>query len=263
MKISGQTKLYGIVADPIHQIRTPELINPIFEHMGQDILSVPFHVIAADLPIAWQGFHIMKSLAGIGVAVPHKEPASLLCDQLGPSAGLVGAVAAVRRDEDGAMFGDTFEGQAFLQALEADGHAARDRKVLLLGAGGAAAAIAFALADQGAETIVIANRTRERSEKLAARVNEHTGRKLVATGPSEPAGFDIVINATVLGLRETDPMPLNTDQLSAGQLVVDIIAQPPETALLRTAKSKGCRVQSGVKMIENHMNIVAQFIAGA
>jgi shikimate dehydrogenase len=258
--ISGHTKLFGIIGDPITQIKTPELINPLFKELGREIVAVPFHVTADTLESVWDGLRRIENVVGFGVTVPHKQTVVRLCDRLEPVATRVGAVNCVRRESNGAMVGALFDGIGFVEGLRAQGHGIAGCRVLILGAGGAAAAIAFALAEAGAKRLTIANRTASRAQALAERVNGYLGQSIAIVGAPRPNGHDIIINATALGLQPNDPLPIDPELLGPGTLVAEVIAQPAVTALLAAAKRRGCSVQAGHHMLQQQIALIANYV---
>ncbi len=262
MKVDGETRIYAVVADPVHQLRTPELLNPIFASIDANIVAVPFHVAAADIEVAWTAFRRMQNLAGIGVAIPHKQSATALCDRTDSHAQAMGVVSAIRRNDDGTMVGAALDGPGFINGLRAMGHEISGKNALLVGTGGAGTAIAYALMDEGASQLAVSNRTVAKADSLCSSVNAYAQRNFAETAPPDPYGYDIVINATSVGLNREDLLPIDVDRLRSGQLVVDAIAKPPITALLQAAEQKGCTVHSGEHMIREHMKLVAEFVAG-
>lgn len=262
MKITGNTRVFGIVADPIAQVRTPEVLNAYFTAHGIDAVMVPLHVPAAGLAQAWQGMRAMRNLGGWIVTVPHKNAVASLCDALGPAASVIGAVNAVRRLDDGRLVGDMFDGAGFVGGLRGQGHDPAGRSVLLVGAGGAAAAIAHALAQAGVGRLGIANRTLARADEIAQRVRQAFPDADVQACDADPRGYDMVVNATSLGMRPDDALPLDVNLLDARTLVAEIIMKPAETPLLQVAKQRGCPIHAGRHMLDAQAALMARFLLG-
>jgi shikimate dehydrogenase len=246
--IDGETRLLGAIGDPIAQGKMPSLINPVFAELGENILAVPLHVSADGLASAWQGFRQMRNLIGLAVTLPHKRNAALLCDRLEFSAKRVGVANCIRREPDGSMTGALFDGLGFVGGLTAEGHSVKGREIFMVGAGGAASAIAFALADAGAKRLIIANRTRAKAEALAEQLNTAFSRPFAAVEVADPAGVSIVINSTSLGLDPSDSLPVDVERLSPGTLVAEVIAKPEVSRLLEAAAARGCKIHSGIHM---------------
>jgi len=257
--IDGGTRLMGIIGDPIAQARTPEAINPMLAEMNAGIVCVPFHVPPADLEIIWTGLRAMPNLVGFGITLPHKQAALSLCDRLDPLAEMVGAVNLVRREADGAFCGYQFDGRGFVGGLKSRGIDPEGRTITLVGAGGAAMAIAAELVTAGAKRITVVNRTAEKAEGLAQRVNQRlaTDRVAAATRPS-PAADEIIVNATSLGMKRDDPLPLDPGVLGPGMVVTDVIAKPEITQILEKASAVGCTTHSGIHMIHGQVGEIAR-----
>ena len=260
MDINGKTRVFGVIADPVFQLRTPEFINPIFEQRHVNIVAVPFHISATDLENAWTSLRTMQNLVGLGVAMPHKGPASRLCDALGTGAQRLGVVSAIRHEPDGSFVGDALDGMGFLNGLRKSGKRLRRKRILLVGAGGAGRSVAFALLDDEVASLTIANRSHEKAVDLAHAVNQFAEREVASAGVPNADGYDVVINTTSLGLNAQDPLPLDVSSLSTQQLVIDLVAQPEETQLLRAAKERGCETHSGLATIRSHMALIADFV---
>lgn len=260
VSIDGETWLMGVIGDPIAQIRTPQAINPIFAARVANVVCLPLHVPAERLDEAWAGLRATRNLVGFGVTLPHKQAAFALCDSLDPLAERVGAVNLVRRERDGSLRGYQFDGGGFVRGLQAQGVDPRGRSVLMAGAGGAAMAIGFALHEAGVDKIVVANRTREKAEALALALNAAAGRDLASTGEPLPRPGQLVINATSLGLRPEDPLPLDPAGIGAGTIVAEVIARPETTRLLEVAQARGARTHSGIHMITGQVGLIADHI---
>lgn len=259
-RIDGTTRLFGVIGDPIAQIKTPGVINPIFAQLSANILCIPLHVSERGLAAAWQGLRRLNNLVGFGVTLPHKSEIARLCDRLEPNAQRVGVVNCVRREPDGSMVGGLFDGIGFIAGLTSQGHDVAGHDVLLIGAGGAAAAVAFALADAGASRLVIANRTPAAAQRLVERIRIGLGVAFASVGSADPADYSLVINCTSLGLKPDDPLPVDPGRLSAQTLVADVIPTPEITALLRQAQRRGCSIHSGIHMITGQARLIAEFV---
>lgn len=251
----------GVLGDPISQIRTPQAINPIFKKMDANIVCVPLHISAMDLQSAWAGLKALQNLIGFGVTLPHKHEVFRLCDSLDEAAERVGAVNVVRREQDGTFRGYQFDGLGFANGLEVQGHGIEGRDCLLLGAGGAASAIAHELIDRKVSSLGIANRTRSKAEELAASVNDRVGKAVAYATDANPTSGQLVINSTSLGLNASDPFPLDPNFLDASMLVAEVIAKPEKTALLFEAERRGALIHSGIHMVHNQVGEIAKHLS--
>ncbi len=259
-EISGHTRVYAILADPVHHVQTPQKLNALMRARGHDGVMVPVHVGADDLATVVAGLKGMKSLGGFVVTVPHKTAIVSLCDEVSRQAHLVGAVNCVRREADGRLVGDILDGLGFVAGMRREGFEPRGRRVLLLGAGGAANAVAFALAEAGIAGLSIANRTRAKSEDLARRLASAFPALPIDLDEPGAAAPDIVVNGTSLGLAGGDPLPLDASRLVPGQIVAEVIMQPRVTALLAAAQARGCRIHYGLPMLECQLEMMGDFM---
>lgn len=259
--IDGSTKIMGVIGDPIAQVMTPTSINPIFQRLGAPIVCVPMHIHADRLAEAWAGLKSIASVVGFGITLPHKQAALTLCDSLDPLAAHVSAVNMVRREADGSFRGYQFDGKGFVRGLVREGHDLSGRDCLMIGAGGAANAIAFALAEEGVRSLTIANRTASKAEQLAAAVNDSAGRNVARTGDAVPVPHQVVINATSLGLSPDDPLPIDPATIDATMLIAEVVAKPEITELLARAGDKGAGIHSGIHMIRGQVDLIAAHIA--
>jgi len=262
LEISGATRLLGIVADPIAHVRTPQAINRLLAERGVDAVMVPMQVGADGLAAWFAGLRAVRNLSGIVVTVPHKESAAALCDALEPDAEAIGAVNAIRREADGRLVGAMFDGLGLVAGLRRNGIDPAGHSALLVGAGGAASAVAFALAGAGVSRLTIANRTVAKADALARRVGAAFPGIPVAAGPADPAGFSLVVNGTSLGMAAGDALPVPPERFDPGAVVAEVIMQPARTALLIAAEARGCRVHEGRHMLDAQLSLLADFVAG-
>ena len=174
--ITGTTRLYAIIGDPITHVRTPMAFNEYFQANNIDAVCLPVLIGRDDLPNGWTGLKSIANLDGFIVTAPHKAEAARLCDHLDGDGVHTGVVNTVRRDADGGFSGTLLDGRGFVRGLIKQGHAVKGRRFYIAGAGGAGTALAFALADAGAAALTIHNRTRPRAEKLVADVARRISR---------------------------------------------------------------------------------------
>jgi len=260
LEISGSTKIFPILADPIAHVRVPQVFNARIAAAGIDAVVVPFQVSAEDLPALWPGLKALKSLGGIVVTVPHKPAIPNLCDEASVEARQVGSANVVRREPDGRMVCTMFDGVGFVAGLQAEGHDLSGKAILQAGAGGAGSAVAFALAAAGPARLAITNRTMGKAEALAEKIAAaYPGLAVEAAGP-DPSGFDLVVNTTSLGMKEGDAYPVTVENLSPGMLVAEVIMKPEMTPLLTAAQTKGCGVHLGRHMLEQQVKLLFAFL---
>lgn len=191
---------------------------------------------------------------GFNCSIPHKVAILDYLDAMAPSAGIIGAVNCVI-NRDGHLTGENTDGQGFVRSLQTVVDPA-GRHMVILGAGGAARAIAVESALAGAASITIVNRTPERGEELAALVSERTpaeGRFVAWTGPyAVPDGIDILVNATSIGFHpSSDVPPVDMTTITPGMVVADVVANPPDTPFLQAAAAQGATTLQGLGMLVN------------
>jgi len=245
--IAGTTRLYGLVGDPLTTAKSPQLFNRLFTEQGVDAVCVPFQVKADDLTAFVAGARATRNLSGILVTMPHKQRMLSLVDELHSTARQVGAMNVIRCDDDGRWIGAMFDGVGCVLGMQWEGTHPAKKSVLLVGAGGAGRAIAFAVASAGARTLTISDIDERRARDLADAVAAETGCP-TNIGAPDPRGCELIINATALGMNIHDAMPVDPDRLEPGSTVVDIVNARDPTPLCRAARARGCRTQDGRPM---------------
>ncbi|MBL6077443.1 shikimate dehydrogenase [Belnapia sp. T18] len=260
MPITGRARLFAIIGDPVGVVRSPEWWNAAFGRAGLDAVLLPVDVAGGDLAVAWRGLTRIRNLDGIVLTMPHKQAVVPLLDGLGPTARLAGAVNTVRRRADGGWEGEMFDGEGFVAGLRAAGHEPAGMRALQVGCGGAGRAIAFALARAGVASLALSDTAPGRAEALAGAVGGAFPNCAVATGLADPAGHDLIVNATPLGLRPGDALPLKQGRFSPGQVVADVILNPERTPLLDAAAAAGCDTVSGRAMFEGQARLAAAYL---
>jgi len=259
--ISGRTGLLAILADPVEQARAPTLVNAALVARGCDAVLLPMHVRAGDLARVLDALRAIHNFKGCVVSMPHKEAVLDLLDEVTPEGRQVGACNVVRREADGRLIGTMFDGEGFVAGLRRAGHDVTGRRVFMAGAGGAAAGIGFAVARYGAATLTIHNRTAARAEALAVRVRGAYPRTTVAVGGPDPSGHDLVVNATSVGMRPGDGLPLDPGGLGPGTLAAEVVIAPETTPFLAEAQRRGSVVHYGKPMLEAQIDLMVDFIA--
>jgi shikimate dehydrogenase len=260
--VTGGTRLIALVADPVVQARSPAMANALLAERGQGgaFVLIPMQVPAGALAEVVAGLRRVGNLAGAVVSMPHKSAIVPLLDALTPEATMVGAVNVVRRTDDGRLVGTVMDGEGFVAGLRVAGHEVRGAACMLVGAGGAASAIAFALAAHGCASLAIVNRTAERAAALAARVRAAFPGATVRVGDAAGARYDLAINATSLGMRTGDELPMSRDVVERSALVAECVIAPEMTELLRLAAACGRAIHTGVPMLEGQMKLILAFV---
>jgi shikimate dehydrogenase len=254
---NGSTRLLGVVGDPIAQVRAPGVWTGLFQHNGVNALCVPMHVHPPSLETFFDGIRALVNLQGLIVTIPHKPVILKLLDVLAPRAQQAGVVNAVAIRADGQTIGDTFDGVGFVAGLHAAGQDLTGRRALIVGAGGVGSSIAFAVAEAGAREVCVSDVADARAGALTERLQQASIRSDVVS--PDPRGFDLVVNATPMGMRAGDPLPFDTAHLDPSAVVVDVVISHELTPLLVAAQARGCFVQRGAVMTDHMIAAMAEF----
>jgi shikimate dehydrogenase len=257
--VDGSTRLYGIVGDPIQQVKSPEVFTARFRAAGVNAILVPLHLKPETFDDAIRGLKAVANLDGIVATIPYKSRILPFVERLLPTGERVGAINAMRRDPDGRWSGDMFDGKGCVAGLRAAGINPRGLDVMLLGAGGAGSAIADAIAEAGTKSITIFDQDEGKARQLAARVTTAHPGTLARFGAPTTNGQRVLINATPVGMAPGDSLPAADLRLRSELFVVDIIALPAVTPLLSAARAAGCRTMGGASMIEGQAGEIARF----
>ena len=263
MMISGTTEIVGLVGHPVAQVKMPSFLNPYFERVGRDAAVVPFDVPPGDLAHYVAVLRHGANFLGTLVTVPHKQAFARHVDRLSDRARTLGAVNVVRREADGSLHGDHVDGFGFLNASRRHGFTPAGRSALVVGVGGAGSAIAYALCEAGIRELCIVDVDKDRLQAMRNLLGCTFPAVELHTECSNLAGFDLVLNATALGMRAEDPLPLPDELLATlapATLVGDVVTIPAETPLLRLARARGCRIQLGAEMTEAAMGFIGAFL---
>lgn len=260
MTITAKSAVYFMIANPIGHAKSPGMFNALFEREGIDAVMVPVSFAVESFEACWTAFEQIRNLRGLIVSVPFKAIACSRAARVNPRAARVGTANAIVREADGSLLCDNFDGAGFVEGMRRGGHAIGGRRALLVGAGGAGASIAFCLAEEGATALTIHDVDGQKAADLAARVRSLFPACDARGGVADPTGHDLVVNATPMGLAPSDPLPLAVDRLHPAMTVVDIVMEPRETALLRAAQARGCRIQPGQPMMDCQMDLLAEFL---
>lgn len=257
---SGKTKIYAILAHPVAHVRAPEFMNPFFEAAGRDGFIVPFHVQPEELDDLIPRLVAIRNLGGFIVTIPHKPAMCRMCKTLGPGARATGTANTIRIEADGSLTGDMFDGLGLVEGCRVNGIEPTGKDVLMVGAGGAGRAIAFALAEAGVSRLTIANRTAAKAEEIAADVTKAFPNVRAAAGPADATGHQVIIQATSLGLKPGDALPMDAATLQPDMQLFDIIAAR-DTELMKAAEERGLKtVVGGRPMIEQQAKAQIAFL---
>ena len=259
IRIGGSTRLYGIVGDPIAQVKSPALYGELFAAARMDAVMLPLHILPDRFDAAMPALMGIENLDGLLVTVPYKARAVRFAHRLGPVASRIGAVNALRREEDGTWTGDMFDGAGFVRAAASKGNVLQGRRVALFGAGGAGSAIACELAAAGVESLSIIDLQRERAQALADTLSrEFPDCRCVAVEAVPPA-TNMIVNASTVGMHASDGLPGPLGPLNAGTLVGDVSTSENATPLIQQAIEHGCEYVNGRDMLRGQSDALMAF----
>jgi shikimate dehydrogenase len=247
--INGKTVLIAHLGYPTEAFKAPMIYNPWFEKRGIDAVVVPMGVKAEDYPATLAALAKMTNLHGALVTMPHKVTTLALADEATPTARIAGACNALLKRADGRWLGEQFDGVGFVRGVERNGRRIAGSRVLVAGCGGVGSAIAASLAAAGASAINLFDSRAASAETLRGRLLQHYPKLEVGTGSRDPAGHDIVVNATPLGMNEGDPLPFDVERIDANAFVGEVVMKSELTPLLRAAQARGLDVQVGADML--------------
>jgi shikimate dehydrogenase len=246
--ITGKTKLLPLFGYPTAAFKAPLIYNPWFDSKGIDAVVVPMGVTVEDYPAVMKSVFRLTNIPGALVTMPHKIATLALLDECSMSVKIAGSCNAILKRPDGTLLGDMFDGTGFTRGLRRKGFVCAGAKCLVVGGGGVGSAIAASLAAEGAELISLFDTHAESAEGLAARLRKHYPQLATRSGSTDPKGFDLVVNATPLGLPG-DPLPLDVTRLESATFVGEVVMKVEMTPLLLAARQRGCRFQIGTDML--------------
>jgi shikimate dehydrogenase len=263
MNIDGATRLYAIIGDPVTQVRSPAVYTTHFAERGVNAVLFAAQASRDSFDTAMRGLMALGNLDGLLITSPHKSAAMAFADELSTRAKIVGAINALRREADGSWTGDMFDGVGFVSAAQKIA-AIEGKRALLFGCGGAGAAIAAELAAHGARSIALVDPDANRAQTLRDALAAHFSRCNVKVG-NDGATHEIVINASIVGMKDGDGLPGDPGAIDANTLVGDVVLRPPETptALVRLAREAGAHVVTGQEMHGGQVDAISAFFKRA
>ncbi len=257
--INGNTEIIAHIGFPTHAFKAPMIYNPWFEKAGVNAVVVPMGCQTPDYPVFLRSLFKLTNIRGALITMPHKVPTVGLVDELLPSAAIAGACNAVRLGADGRLQGDMFDGEGFVRGVLRKGVKLRGARALVVGSGGVGSAIAASLAAAGAAAISLFDVQAAAADGLADRLRQHYPALEISLGSSDPAGFDLVVNATPMGMNAGDAMPMDVSRIDARTFVGEVVMKTEITAFLRAAKARGCPVQIGSDMLFEQIPAYLEF----
>ncbi len=259
LAVQGTTRVFPVVGYPVQQVKAPHLYNDWFMRTGHDCIVVPFEIAPEDFATVLPALLRARNVGGVMVTIPHKVPTVGLLQDCSDAVRIAGACNAVVRRADGSLYGELFDGVGLVRAAEKHGFTAAGSRCLVVGAGGAGAAIAAALAAAGASAVRLFDTRAAHAQELAAQLQVHFPGTHIHAGPAELAGFELLVNATPLGMDPGDPLPVDVSQLKPQMLVAEIVMKHDITPLLQAARAIGCRTVQGREMLQEQMPLYLAF----
>jgi len=247
--LNGKSALIAHIGWPTHTFKSSLIYNPWFEKKGIDACVVPLGLRPGHFESGFVAIMDMGNVCGALITMPYKVDVMPLLANVSVAVQASGACNAVRKRADGTLEGHQVDGEGFVRAALAKGQKLQGARVLMAGSGGVGCGMAAALADAGVAELALFDTRAESAQALAARVRQYYPHVKVSTGSNDPAGFDVVINATPLGMNESDALPLDVARIAPTAFVADVVMKAEHTPFLRAALDKGCRVQVGTDML--------------
>ncbi len=247
--INGNTELIAHIGYPTHTFKSPMIYNPYFEEAGVNAVVVPMGCKSEHYPEFLKSVFLLDNIRGALITMPHKVTTVGLLDEVTASVRVAGACNAVKRLADGRLVGDMFDGAGFVRGVQRKGFELTGKRVLVVGTGGVGCAIAASLAGAGIAAISLFDVNAASGEALAQRLQDNYPHIEVRTGSPDPAGHDLVVNATPMGMNDGDPLPLDVSRLSPSTFVGEVVMKAETTAFLAAAQARGCQTQVGTDML--------------
>lgn len=249
MLINGDTELIAHLGYPTHSFKAPMIYNPHFEESGVNAVVVPMACRAETFPSVLRSLFALENVRGALITMPHKINVVGLLDETTPAVKVAGACNAVKRLPDGRLLGDQFDGAGFVRGVQRKGLVLAGARALVVGCGGVGSAIAASLAEAGVAAIALFDLSAKAMDSLAQRLADNYPAVRVSTGSNDPAGMDLVVNGTPLGMNPGDPLPIDVSRLEPRTFVGEVVMKAEVTAFLQAARERGCPVQVGTDML--------------
>jgi shikimate dehydrogenase len=247
--INGNTEIIAHIGYPTHTFKSPMIYNPYFQEAGINAVVVPMGCKPEHFPAYLKAVFTLENIRGALITMPHKVTVVGLLDEVTPTVRVAGACNAVKKLADGRLVGDMFDGAGFVRGVQRKGFELSGKRVLVVGTGGVGSAIAASLAGANIAAISLFDVNTAGCQALARRLQDNYPQIAVQTGSNDPAGHDLVVNATPMGMNEGDPLPMDVSRLSPDTFVGEVVMKAETTAFLAAAQKRGCRTQVGTDML--------------
>jgi shikimate dehydrogenase len=257
--ITGDTILIAHLGYPTTTFKAPMIYNPYFDSIGVNAVVMPMGVKAEAYPEVLKALFQLTNIRGALVTMPHKVTTLSLVDEASPTARIAGACNAILRRPDGMLVGDMFDGEGFVRGVSRKGQRVEGASALVVGSGGVGSAIAASLAAAGVTRLGLFDAFPASADALASRLAAHYPALALGVGSKDPAGYDIVVNATPIGMNKGDPLPMDVERIAPTTFVGEVVMKQEMTPFLAAARAKGCAIQVGVDMLFEQIPAYLEF----
>jgi len=257
--VNGKTRVYGIVGDPIEQVRSPEMVTWEMQKRDHNAVLIPMHIASDEFDTVMPKIMRMRNLDGLIFTIPFKAQAIALAKTLGPQASQIGAINALKKHSNGAWSGEIFDGMGCVEAFKQRGITLQDKRLQLIGLGGAGSAICVALAYEKPKLLRLFDINPQTTERMAKMVNTISPQTVVEVGLPLAEGIDILLNASPVGMLSDARLPLAVEQFKKELIVFDAIVMPENTPLLSLAQDCGCQVVRGREMMLGQISKIVDY----
>ncbi len=257
--INGETILIAHLGYPTTTFKAPMICNPYFEKIGVNAVVMPMGVKAEEYTSVISALFRLTNIRGALITMPHKVATLALMDELSVTAKIAGACNAILLRPDGTLLGDMFDGEGFVRGMLRKGRKAKGARALVVGSGGVGSAIAASLAGAGVSGLGLFDVNAAAADSLAGRLRHHYPDLQLEIGSKDATGYDIVVNATPIGMSDDDPLPIEVDRIASSAFVGEVVMKHEVTPFLRAARAKGCDTQVGTDMLFEQIPAYLEF----
>lgn len=258
--VTGTTRMIALLGHPVGQVRSPTVMNEYFAANGIDRVVAAFDVRPGGGEAFLKGLRDWENCDGCVITVPYKQAALAIADEATDRARLIGASNVIKREADGRLIADMYDGLGYIAALADKSISVKGMNAVLVGAGGVGSAIAHALGENGAARIAVLDIDADRQKRLCDALRATYPGLVVETDPGPVGELDLVANGSPIGMNADDPHPFPLDGLSEGAVVTDVVTKPPVTPWLEAARARGHRIQIGTDMAEAQQPLIREFL---
>jgi len=257
--IDGKTRLIAHLGYPTESFKAPMIYNPYFAKHRINAVVVPMGCKPEDFPEFFKPLFRPSNLPSALSTTPHEVPIVALLDEVSVSVKVAGACNAVRVDRDGKLVGDMFDGEGFVRGVLRKGRKLDNARIMVFGNGGVGSAIAASFAKAGAAELALFDAYAPMMHGLAERLNANYPKLKVNVGANDPAGYDVVVNATPLGMKPDDPLPMDVTRIAPSTFVGEVVMKAEITPFLAAARQRGCEYQIGTDMLFEQIPAYLEF----